>query len=915
MPSKAQMYAEVATETAGRITGSYKRWTDFLETAARLYKYPFHEQLMIYAQRPEATACASFEMWNETMRRYVKRGSKGIALIDPETEKLRYVFDVSDTGARENSRRLYLWEYNDAEHFDAVSKALEQKYDVGGGNGIAEQLEVIAAQLADEFWNEHRRDILSSVDDSFLEDYDDFNINAAFHNAATVSITYMLLSRCGLDPKEYFTPEDYLSVFDFNTPEAVCALGSAVSETSEEILRTVETAVKNYERERRAERIEHHEHNIRPERRLPDSRTDGRAAAVPRQVRENEEELSQNTQTDSLEQNAPDRELAGASTGDRPLGEQPLEPNAPEDDGRIGGDGADEGRESLEVDGDDEQPEISGRGNNTPRADLRIEEPPVGEQLSLFPTEAEQIQAIDSAEVEISSAFSFSEEEINDVLIHGSNAHTPRLAAIAEFEKQKPLSEIADFLSREYRSAAGFKSEKGDFSARYDADGIRLSRGRSVTKNAQTISWESAAERIGTLLREGRFATNVELAEARHNELKNTAESLWYMVRDVDENYKDTYFTVLREGKTYNFPDSVAQIISDFENPEYVRTVLSELQTFRHDYAENRDILRFHFYRPDRIEKALSDLLLPRIEFQSDMAEVGPYRGFITDDEINEAIRQPHVEDGDFRTYDYFKGEHTAKEKADFLKNELGTGGRMPGWSAWHSSVDYSSKGISFKKDGCSEIQLPWAQVVKYVDKLIAKDEYLTPDRKAEYERRRENAPSLPDEYAEIRSSHPDDIILYQVGDFFEIYGEDAQKAADILDLTLTSKAVESERIPLCGIPAFKLEENVERLRETFGVTVSAVNESGIRSSYTLRKTESERVKTPENTPLEPVRAIRHRQRPPSLEQKPRKQARGRSVYAGSRAGARHRRVACKRVWSRKRQAVCCFRGRNSPVG
>lgn len=142
------------------------------------------------------------------------------------------------------------------------------------------------------------------------------------------------------------------------------------------------------------------------------------------------------------------------------------------------------------------------------------------------------------------------------------------------------------------------------------------------------------------------------------------------------------------------------------------------------------------------------------------MTEVAPYRGFITDDEINEAIRRPHVEGGDFRIYEYFKADHTAKEKAAFLKSENGTGGSMPGWSAWHSSIDYGSKGISFKKDGCSEIQLPWAQVVKYVDRLIAKDEYLTPDRKAEYELRHKNAPSLPVDYTEIRSAHPDDIIL-----------------------------------------------------------------------------------------------------------------------------------------------------------
>ena len=394
MPGKAQMYAEVATETAGRISGSFERWTGFLETAARLYKYPFHEQLMIYAQRPEATACASFETWNETMRMYVKRGSKGIALIDPEAERLRYVFDVSDTGTRENSRRLYLWEYNENEHFGAVSKALEQKYDVSGKNGIAEQLEVIAAQLADEFWNAHQRDILSSVEDSFLSDYDDFDVNVSFHNAAMVSATYMLLSRCGLDPKEYFTPEDYLSVFDFNTPEAVYALGSAISETSEEILRTVETAVKNYEREKRAERIEHHEHNIQPERGLSDPRPDSRTPDSSRQVRQNEEELSQNPPPDTLEQDDTSRQAERTSEGDRQLGEQPIGDNADRDVSQSGSDREAESRESVRMDSDNEQPEVTSRGDNSERDDLRLDEPS-WEQISLFPTEEEQIRIID----------------------------------------------------------------------------------------------------------------------------------------------------------------------------------------------------------------------------------------------------------------------------------------------------------------------------------------------------------------------------------------------------------------------------------------------------------------------------------------------------------------------------------------
>ena len=847
MPGKAQMYAEVATETAGRITGSFERWTGFLETAARLYKYPFHEQLMIYAQRPEATACASFETWNETMRRYVKRGSKGIALIDPETERLRYVFDVSDTGTRENSRKLYLWEYKENEHFDAVSKALEQKYDVSGNNGIAEQLEVIAAQLADEFWNAHQRDILASVEDSYLSDYDDFDVNVSFHNAATVSATYMLLSRCGLDPQEYFTPEDYLSVFDFNTPEAVYALGSAISETSEEILRTVETAVKNYEREKRAERIEHHENNIQSERGLSDPRPDRNTADSSRQVRQNEEELSQNPPPDSLEQDDTSRQAERIFEGDRPISEPKSRDNDDRDDERGGSDREAESRESAKVDGYNEQLEVAGRGDNSQRDDLSLDEPS-WEQISLFPSEEEQIAEIDSAEINVPDAFSFSEDEINSVLIHGGSEKNARLKVVAEFEKQKPISEIAGFLTENYRGAAGFKSEHGDFSAKFDSDGIHLSRGRSVEKAAQTITWETAAERIETLLQEGRFASNVELAEAFHHEKEQTAESLWFMVRDLADEYKGKYFQTVREDKTGNFPNDVAQIVSGFENPDYIRTVLSEIQTFRQDYAVNRDILRFHHYNQDRIERAVSDLLLPRIEFQTDIAEVEPYRGFITDDEINRVLKRPPVSNGDFRVYEFFKGDHTGKEKAAFLKNEYGTGGRYPGWEAYSSGFDYSSKGIRLEKSGCYDVQLPWTKVAKYVDKLVSKGEYLTPERQAEYDRRHsateQSEPSAPPFYADytlIKEQHPDDIILYQVGDFFEMYGEDAEKAAEMLDLRLAHRTFGDERVPMCGIPSYKLEENVEKLREFLGVTISAVGENGERSSYSLGKTEVER--------------------------------------------------------------------------
>lgn len=209
MPSKLQTYMQMADEAQRQITGSYRGWTGFLTTAARLYKYPYAEQVMIHAQRPDATACAEYDFWNEKMGRYVRRGSKGIALIDSSGERprLRYVFDVSDTGGREFSKSRYLWEYR-AEHADAVSAMLESRYGVDGKGGLPDQLERIASQLAEEYWRDYKRDILAIVDDSFLYGYDEFNVGAAFQSAAAVSIAYSLMSRCGLEADDRFEHED-----------------------------------------------------------------------------------------------------------------------------------------------------------------------------------------------------------------------------------------------------------------------------------------------------------------------------------------------------------------------------------------------------------------------------------------------------------------------------------------------------------------------------------------------------------------------------------------------------------------------------------------------------------------------------------------------------------------------------------
>lgn len=359
MPSKLDFYAQMADHTAKQVTGSFGEWTAFLETMGRLYKYPFHEQLMIFAQKPNATACADYDLWNKQMGRYVRRGTKGIALIDTsgDNPRLKYVFDVSDTGGRENSRRLNLWEYKD-EHQDAVTAALENRYGVSGEKGLADQLEQVASKLVTEYWNDNSRDILGILADSFLEEYDDYNVEVAFRNAATVSTTYALMSRCGLNPSDYFEHEDFLSVFDFNTRDTIAVLGSAVSNSSEQILRQIAVTVKNYEREaslqNQAERTQNYgEHiELHEERGLlyPESDSIRHRDEAPGQVRQNEEEISQRAQTSAVEQHDSVGDPVPPSEGNRRDGE----PQNGTDDARTDEterrDGGAESRRSDEVD-------------------------------------------------------------------------------------------------------------------------------------------------------------------------------------------------------------------------------------------------------------------------------------------------------------------------------------------------------------------------------------------------------------------------------------------------------------------------------------------------------------------------------------------------------------------------------------
>ena len=735
MPTKAELYAQMAEKVATQLTGSWQEWAGFLTTASRLYKYPFHEQLMIYAQRPDATACAEYDLWNEKMGRYVRRGSKGIALVDDSGDRprLRYVFDISDTGTREHSRTPWLWQLEER-HLDSVQAMLERTYDVSGDD-LAGQLTEVAGKLAEEYWTEHQQDFFYIVDGSFLEEYDEYNIGVQFKAAATVSITYALMSRCGLEPERYFDHEDFMAIFDFNTPSTIGALGTAVSQINQQVLRQIGVTVRNAEREANQERSKQDEqsHDLHPERRLSDSRPEAEPAAreTPGQVRQDEENLPERTPSHPLQPDVAEREAVPAPPGDRR--DRPEQTGA--DDAPAGeGSGSHRGTESQrshEVGGPDEHLQSPGRGDPDGGVYQQL-------TLNLFLSEAEQIQSIDEAEnvAHTSSAFSFAQNDIDHVLRLGGNTDRQRERVVAAFEKQKTTAEIAEILKTLYHGG----NDLGSVSAWYAEDGIHLSHGKSVRydRSAQVISWESAAERIGELLESGQFASNVELAEAAGYERSLLAEKLWYLYHDFSEEAREAgYLSCLSEIRGNGFPEETRRLTEQLNDPAFRQTLKEEYAAFWTAYQQDRDLLRFHYHRPREIWENLKDLDLPRRTFSSDLSQVPTVQHFITEDEIDTAMTGgSSFAGGKGRIYAFFMENHTDKEKVRFLKDEYGIGGRSHALSgATHSGEDHDGKGLHYKKQDCPDVHLNWEKVSKRITSLVQKGRYLTEQEQAQYDK------------------------------------------------------------------------------------------------------------------------------------------------------------------------------------
>ena len=448
MPSKTEEYLALAQRTANGLTRYWESWTDYLTTASRLYKYPFADQLMIYAQRPDATACADFDIWNNRMNRYVRRGAKGIALLDESSgfPRLHYVFDVSDTGVRRNSRDPEVWQYND-DLKQPVSEMLNKTYGISGER-VSQQLADVAGKLVADYWDNNGGDIRAIVDGSLLMDYDEAGVEMQFKSAAAISVTYTLLERCGIEPAGWFDKDDFQAIYNFSTPDSVYALGAAVSDMSREVLRNIERTVKTTIRRRNNERSQHEyeqQSELHADRGLSSPEPDPPSAEDPAgQVRQAAPDVSDESSPGAVQHDAPVGEPVPAPDGG---GADGREPDAADDDRTAGEEpGPGQGAESDGMGAAHEQPESTGRGTGAERTDL---------QLSFFdahiPTEAKQIESIDQAESEKSpSAFVLSQAEIENALRRGSNVEGSKLRIWKIYQLQPDRKLRAKALANEY---------------------------------------------------------------------------------------------------------------------------------------------------------------------------------------------------------------------------------------------------------------------------------------------------------------------------------------------------------------------------------------------------------------------------------------------------------------------------------
>ena len=579
MPNKTQEYLNLAQQTAKELTRYWENWTDYLTTASRLYKYSYADQLMIYAQRPDATACASFDLWNDRMNRYIRRGSKGIALLDQSSSvpRLHYVFDVSDTGVRRNSRDPDMWQLG-PDLVQPVSEMLAREYGVQQEN-LGQQIADICGRLVDSYWDNNSGDILDIVDGSLLMGYDEAGQEFQFKSAAAISITYAVLERCGFEPEGHFDRDDFQAIFSFSTPAAVYALGTAVSECSRELLRSIERTVKTTIRRRNVERsqyeYEQQERDLLESRRLSASEPDPAPAGESiGQVRATAPDLPDEASPGTVQLDAPVGNSASAPVGS---GAERGEPDTADHAEAAGAESGSEQRAASDgVGAAHEQPERTGRGTGDERADL---------QLSFFdthiPTEAKQIESIDQAESEKSpSAFSLSQADIENALRRGSNFENSKLRIWKIYQLQPDRNLRAKALAKEYapNGPGGSSHTYLDGSRGWlDHDSKGLTFEHYPDHQKILLRWNQVEKYIDLMIQSDRYLSDKEKRIIDFPlELNDTSAAEYTALK---EQYPDTLIGFEAGGNFMFYGEDAAKVAKIINSALFMRnTALGEVQ-------------------------------------------------------------------------------------------------------------------------------------------------------------------------------------------------------------------------------------------------------------------------------------------------------------------------------------------------
>lgn len=777
----------LARETAKKVCRGREQWIRYLDVASRLYKYPFEDQLLIYVQRPDATACASLEMWNERMFCWVNRGAKGIALIDGESErpKLRYVFDVSDVHkARRIGKDPFIWHLRE-EHKEVVLAELEHIY--GSTNDalpFENRIYEIAERIAEDFYEEAVDEVIDEAANSFLEDLDGDAVAVRFREMLVQSVSYTILKRCGCDMTEFADDFTFDYIHEFNTLRTLSVLGSTTSELCEPVLIRIGRTIARYDRALLQNRrhtannnhiersVAGHESDIRKERRLSDSESDtfGARRNVADEIRSVAEELSEKPQEGDLHGTSSERRTDDTLHGDTGTGRGEVRGADTEVDEEPDHDGGTETERSAAMDERDE-PDLSAGGGDRSEgtglsvAELEQYEPPADSpyrQMDLFSLMSEQVGNTAMAQAEMpSDRFLFgaiTAGQIEEILRTGGGKKNSRKRIYHKYQTGKTPEEMADFLQKEYgETGKGFQLGGEQISVWFNEDGMYAAHGTSAFEHTELhLSWSAVESVIRGQIEAGSYIDSDEAYLAEQFVRKELADMLFFYFRDSVGTFPEELGI-----SGYNYPGEHEYIVDMLAKEDEVRKVIAQMDRTIQRVEKGELEYRFRLAKdPQELRDDLADLLNERVEFPLPEDINVVTEDFITADEIDHTLSKGSgFVHGNFRIYDFYHQEHTLKEAADFLKNEYGTGGTSHALAGSDRSFkDYDAKGIKLRKGSImtpdAEVLLSWNVVAKRIEKLMKEDRYLSAEDKVKYARykQRQEEKALQQAKEEMRS-------------------------------------------------------------------------------------------------------------------------------------------------------------------